>query len=461
MPDNDTKHETTIGAEMQLSFVKIAIPGCKDLLGPLTRCNTQVTFLAPIPGGRKLHWMFSYASKSTPVFEDPLLKENLPKEHVEGETAEEKCGRLNEHNLRYVEYHMSFKAQEELGAMLKEAMDDNMFSKPLFPRFLELAPELQDIIWDKAMEEERIIEVHFWKRCAKWVIIDASTDAKNPTVLSVCKAARARGLRKYKALTVDNSWRRDKEMYDDRQRLLGLPLDFVGSEAATTNFNCYINYESDTIFINTDHSRAYTDALLTGEETWREDFGYQYLKDLFFSSAGDQIKNLAIDYRVAEKWLNTGRKNWQYCQVLAAMPQLSKLAVAWTDHKGLEEVVEKDCCGTEFIVIEPGQVLTNDERYGMSFPCDGEHRRAKSLKDIENIAVDLEEDCAFRRFVSGKTPSTWKANMTVAVRENRPRNPADYILDSFHFINGKSRYRDLDELEISQVFIEREEKLTA
>ncbi|KAB8300079.1 hypothetical protein EYC80_000311 [Monilinia laxa] len=335
-------------------------------------------------------------------------------------------------------------------------MEYDMFSKDVFHKFPELAPELQDMIWDFATKVERTIEVHLWKRCAEWMIVYASTDVKNPAILSVCKAARGRGLRKYKVLTVDNSWRRDKTMYDNNQERQGLPLNFVGPEAAATKFKCYINYDRDTIFINTEHSLANEDAFPSGTETWREAFGYQFLKDLYFSSAGEKLKSLAIDYRVAEKWLNSDRDNWQYCQVFACMSKLSNLAVVWTDHKGLEHLIDKECCTTKLITFEDtAKPLSHEDRYGAKFPCQGVHRRVKNLKEISISAGDSGDNCAFEKFASGKTSTTWKENIMSAIRDNRPHNPVGS--DPFHFVNGKSRYRDLDDLDISQVCVEREE----
>ncbi|ESZ91983.1 hypothetical protein SBOR_7640 [Sclerotinia borealis F-4128] len=287
---------------------------------------------------------------------------------------------------------------------------------------------------------------------------------KHPALLSVCRVARERGLKKYQVLTVQNSWKRDKKMYDERNEEVerlghGLTNPFIGPEAATTNFKCYINYDWDTVFINTTHSRIYDDALPDGAETWREDVGYQFLKDLYFSPAGDQIQSLAIDYSVAAKWLDTGRNNWKYCQVLAAMPQLSKLAVAWTDYQGLEGILEKECCDVEIVSVEPGRKLTNEERYCPKFPCGDYHRHVKKFKAMGSLAPNFEETSPGEQFASGKTSTTWKKNIMAAIRERRPRNPADHAPDSFHFIEGgKSRYRDLDDLELSQVHIEREKK---
>ncbi|KAA8572649.1 hypothetical protein EYC84_003245 [Monilinia fructicola] len=444
-----------IGTKMHLSFVKMAIPACKDLLAPLTKFNSEVAFLGAI-GGRYLHWVFNYVSVSEPAFAEP--EEHTPENDSEGEgeMTEEETLSFLEYNLKCHEYNSANTAQEELEDMLKEAMDYDMFSKDVFQKFTELATELQDMIWDCATEEERTIEVHLWKRCAEWMIVYASSDVKNPAILSVCKAARVRGLRKYQVLTVDNSWRRDKTMYDDNQERLGLPLDFVGPEAAATNFKCYINYDRDTIFINTEHSLANEDAFPSGTETWREDFGYQFLKDLYFSSAGEQLKTLAIDYHVAEKWLNSGRNNWQYCQVFACMSKLRNLAVVWTDHERLEDLIEKECCTTKLITFEDAaKPLSHEDRYGAKFPCQGVHRRVKNLKEISSSAGEIGDNSLFENFASGKTSATWKENIMSAIRDNRPRNPVGS--DPFHFINGKSRYRDLNDLDISQVCVEREE----
>ncbi|RAL67647.1 hypothetical protein DID88_008396 [Monilinia fructigena] len=443
------------GTKMHLSFIKMAIPACKDLLAPLRKFNSEVTFMAAI-GGRYLHWILNYVSVSEPAFAEP--GEHTPEDDSEGEGEMTEEGSLSflQYNLRCHEYNSANVAQEELEGMLKEAMEYDMFSKDVFQKFPELVPELQDTIWDFATEVERTIEVHIWKRCAEWMILYASTDIKNPAILSVCKAARGRGLRRYKVLAVDNSWRRDKTMYDNNQERQGLPLNFVGPEAAATNFKCYINYGRDTIFINTEHSLANEDSFPNGTETWREAFGYQFLKHLYFSSAGEKLESLAIDYRVAEKWLNSGRNNWQYCQVFACMSKLSNLAVVWTDHEGLEHLIEKECCTTKLITFEDAaKPLSHEDRYGKNFPCQGVHRRFKNLKEISSSAGDSGDSCAFEEFASGKTTITWKENIMSAIKNHRPRNPVDS--DPFHFVNDKSRYRDLDDLDISQVCVEREE----
>ncbi|KAI9646583.1 hypothetical protein NHQ30_004578 [Ciborinia camelliae] len=457
------KEPLVIGTKMQLSFVKIAIPGCPDLLAPLSKCNSEVIFTAAVPGGRMLPWAFNYVSESQAVYEDPELEKNLPECHVNGETSAERSVRFDKHQVECAEYHFASEAQEHLSFMLKEAMEDDMFSQPHFPKFLEFPSEIQCLIWNLVAKEERIIEAHITKRCAEWIIMYASTDVKNPAILSVCQLARVEGLKQYKELTIENSWKRDKKMYDERieeRNVLGLGPDhpFIGPEASTTNFRCYINYDVDTIFINTEHSRIYRDALPHGMDTWREDFGYQFLKDVFFSPAGDQIKNLAIDYRLAEKWLNTGRKNWTFCQVLAAMPLLNKLTIVWADHKGLEGTIEKECCSVGTVKIEPLRELSHEERYHIKFPCGGFHRRVKEFKEMENAAVDAGgETCAIEDFASGKTSSVWRNNIMAAIREHRPRNPSAYKPDSFHFLEGgKSRYRDLDDLELSQVHVKRE-----
>ncbi|KAF5879443.1 uncharacterized protein Bfra_006652 [Botrytis fragariae] len=375
---------------------------------------------------------------------------------LEDETLETNPEQSCKHGLKGIEHQCASRDQEKL--MLEDQTQNGFSSEDgcHFRKFSEFPLEVQCMIWNFSMEEDRIIEVHITKRCANWMIVYASTDAKNPALLSVCRVARERGLRCYKALSVANSWKRDKKMYDDRQALLGLPLDFVGPEAATTNFRCYINFDRDTVFINSSHFRIYSDALEVGDNTWREDFGYQFLKDLFFSTAGDRIQKLAVDYLLAEKWFDNDRNNWQYCQVLAAMPKLQQLAIVWTGYHHFQRVIQNECCRTRQIEILTDEALSDEIRYSAKFPSDHHHRVLKFHK-MKGLGPYLGEGWISDRFASGETSITWKGNIITAIQENRPANPANYPPNSFHFTaEGNSRYRDLYKLEFTEVAAERE-----
>ncbi|KAF7957752.1 hypothetical protein EAE96_003322 [Botrytis aclada] len=374
---------------------------------------------------------------------------------ISEETLETSPEQSCKHSLECIENQCISRDQEKL--TLKDSARNGFCSEDecRFRKFREFPVEVQCMIWDFSMEEDRIIEVHITKRCANWMIVYASTDAKNPAILSVCQVARERGLRRYRPLSVANSWKRDKKMYDDRQALLGLPLDFVGPEAATTNFRCYINFDRDTVFINSSHFRIYSDALEVGDNTWREDFGYQFLKDLFFSTAGDQIQKLAVDYLLAEKWFDNDRNNWQYCQVLAAMPKLQQLAIVWTGHHHFQSVIQNECCRTRQIEILTDEALSDEVRYSAKFPTDHHHRVLKFHK-MKGLGPYLGEGWISDRFASSETSFTWKSNIITAIQENRPVNPANYPANSFHFTaEGISRYRDLYDLEFIEVAAER------
>ncbi|CCD51726.1 hypothetical protein BcDW1_8209 [Botrytis cinerea BcDW1] len=384
------------------------------------------------------------------------MTSSLIKSISEDETLEASPEQSCTHSLELIGYHCPSRDQEKL--MLEFSAEKGFSSEDgcRFRKFPELPPEVQCMIWDFSMEEDRIIEVHITKRCANWMIVYASTDAKNPAILSVCQVSRERGLKSYKALSVANSWKRDKKMYDDRQALLGLPLDFVGPEAATKNFRCYINFDRDTVFINSSHFRIYSDALEAGNNTWREDFGYQFLKDLFFSTAGDRIQKLAVDYLLAEKWFNSDRNNWQYCQVLAAMPRLQRLAIVWTGHHHFQRVIQNECCRTRQIEILTDEALSDEVRYNAKFPSD-HHHRVRKFHKMKGLGPYLGEGWVSDRFASGETSITWKSNIVTAIQVNRPVNPANYPPNSFHFTaGGSSRYQDLSELEFTEVAVERE-----
>ncbi|KAF7907422.1 uncharacterized protein EAF01_005008 [Botrytis porri] len=381
----------------------------------------------------------------------PYIK-SISEEEILETSPEQSC----KHSLESIEHHCTSRDQEKL--MLEDPTKNGSSSEDgcRFRKFSELPLEVQCMIWDFSMEEDRIIEVHITKRCANWMIVYASTDAKNPAILSICQVARERGLKRYSPLSVANSWKRDKKMYDDRQALLGLPLDFVGPEAATTNFKCYINFDRDTVFINSSHFRIYSDALEVGDNTWREDFGYQFLKDLFFSTAGDRLQKLAVDYLLAEKWFNNDRNNWQYCQVLAAMPKLQQLAIVWTGHHHFQRVIQNECCRTTQIEILTNEALSDEIRYSAKFPS-GHHHRILKFHKMKGLGPYLGEGWISDRFASGETSITWKSNIVTAIQENRPVNPANYPPNSFHFTaEGKSRYRDLCQLKLTEVAAERE-----
>lgn len=386
-----------------------------------------------------------------------LPNDNMTKLKVEETSNKESSEDSSKHSQVCFECHPqdvcreSYRNQDHVHNQLPS---ENM---SCFPGFAKFPLEIQCMIWDFSMEEDRIIEVHLTKRCKRWSIFYASTDAKNPAILSVCKIARARGLKHYKALSVANSWKREKQMYDMRRQLLGLPSNFDGPEAATTNFKCYINYYRDTIYINTNHCRIYGDTLEIGNDTWREAFGYQFLKDLFYSSAGQEIQKLAVDYPVAEKWFSNGGDNWKYCRVLASMPQLQKLAIVWTGHHNFPHVFKNECCRLDCYELLPGEVLTNEERYGIKLPSKTVHHRVLKLHKIAGFASYLGEGWISDRFASGQTSAAWKRNIMTAIQENRPTDPARYPPNTFHFLaDGRSRYRDLDDLEFTEVAAERE-----
>lgn len=109
------------------------------------------------------------------------------------------------------------------------------------------------------------------------------------------------------------------------------------------------------------------------------------------------------------------------------------------------------------IEILPDEVLTDEERYSVKFTPDGLHHRVVKFHEMEGLGSYLGEGWISERFASGETSTTWKKNIMTAIQQNRPVNPANYSPTSFHFIaGGKSRYRDLDDLEFTEVAVERE-----
>ncbi|KAF7874878.1 hypothetical protein EAF04_002052 [Stromatinia cepivora] len=448
-----TQQPCTTDIKIQVLSTEVMIPDDQDSLKSESEEDIGTTSLVCVPREQCL----PSAILDILPCKGSMQHFNMLEPDARGWAAEESFENSTKCTKGCVEYHCG--SYEKQNLMMENSMYNEPFSEDgcCFPRFPDFPTEVQCLIWDFSMEEDRIIEVHITKRCVKWMIVYASTDTKNPAILSVCRVAREQGLKQYKVLSVENSWGRDKEMYDERQQLLGLPSDFVGPGAATTNFKRYVNYGRDTVFINSSHFRIYSDALEVGDNTWREAFGYQFLKDLFFSPGGDQIQKLAVDYLLAENWFDNGRNHWQYCQVLAAMPQLQKLDIVWTGHHSLQRVIRNECCRTRQIEILPDEILTDEERYGVKFTPDGLHHRVFKFHEMEGLGSYLGEGWISERFASGETSTTWKSNIMTAIQQNRPVNPANYSPNSFHFIaGGKSRYRDLDDLEFTEVAVERE-----
>lgn len=172
-----------------------------------------------------------------PPYKGSMQHLNMLEFNTEGRAIGESLENSTKYTQKCVEYH--YESYEKQNLILENSMCNESFPEDgcCFTRFLDFPTEIQCLTWNFSMEEDRIIEVHITKRCLTWMIVYAFTDAKNPAILSVCRVAREQGLKQYKALSVENSWRRDKKIYDDRQQLLGLPSDFVGSGAATTNSN--------------------------------------------------------------------------------------------------------------------------------------------------------------------------------------------------------------------------------